>query len=249
MSELAKCDKLKKLYEDQFVNFSSSNPTQDFKCQHRDKCDVHLETETACTARFGNPNSTMMVVAESPSTSAGFGCKVLEPFEEGFEDTPTINPKNGKPMTDNFKKLIKYLKSVNDSMYPYFTDAVKCGTSHTSNKTKLTRRKDHCANTFLLEEIKILNPKLIICLGSFAREIVQKLQKSNKIDGSITVIQIAHFSNRASLTLSIDDKLNVIWPLQLNKLDYNAALAQINTLTHLLNMLPIKNEEIAKDNN
>lgn len=238
MNDNAKLDELKFYFETNFVDFSSSNPTNDFKCQNILKCDVHLENETACTGRFGNPNSEMMVVAEAPSTSGGSGCKVLTPFEEGFEDKLFVNPKTGKPKPDNFKKLIKFLKSINNNMYPYFTDAVKCGTNHTSNKSKLTKRKTLCSETFLMAEINILKPKIIICLGSFAREIVEKLQNTNRINTDINIVQIAHFSNRASLTLSIDDKVEVIWPLQLKQLDYESAQEKISKLTHLLNKMP-----------
>ena len=69
-------------------------------------------------------------------------------------------------------------------------------------------------NLYLVREIEIVSPKHIICIGNESYNEVLKLQQSKKIDDKIKISKIHHYSNRASLTLSIRDKRDIIWPLQ-----------------------------------
>jgi len=195
-----------------------------FKCDCQSKCQVNLSKEASYTPLLGDEGSKYMIVAESPSTSQGKGCFL------GGRSQNTVPTKRN----DNIKSFLEYVRGINDGKYPYFTDIVKCGLEQTQSKGKLTFRKRNCIEKYLIKEIQIVNPQTIICLGSFAYNEIMTLIKNNKIDASIKVVQIMHYSNRASLTMSIEDKMKIIWPMELDLLTVSEAKEAILQLKHLV---------------
>jgi len=209
---------------DDFPDEKRSIPSFRFKCDCKEKCDIKLEEEASYTPLLGDNDSNYMIVAESPSKAQGAGC---------FLGGKSKNA-GSKKRTDNISLFLEYIKKINGSKYPYFTDMVKCGLKKTNFKEKLNLRRDNCVNKFLIKEIEIVKPKTIVCLGSDAYKVVDSLKKKKKINSSIKVVQVMHYSNRASLTMSIQDKKDVIWPIELGLLSADKARDAIVRLKHLV---------------
>ena len=98
-------------------------------------------------------------------------------------------------------------------------------------KQILNLRKKNCIAKFLVKEIAIIKPRVIICLGRFAYDEVKSAV--DQIDQSIEIVQIMHYSNRASLTMTIEDKINIIWPMELGILSAEDARGALVGLKHL----------------
>jgi uracil-DNA glycosylase family 4 len=196
-----------------------------FKCAQCSVCDVKLDKEASYTPLLGDEDAEYMVVAESPSTGQGAGC-----WLGGLSQNAGSKKKN-----DNIRRFFDFIKTQDQGRYPYFTDVVKCGLETTSVKAKLAIRKQRCIDEFLEKEIRIIRPKVIVCLGRFAYTEVQPVAR--KVDPEIRIIPIMHYSNRASLTMSIEDKVGIIWPLELQLLTPAEARERVLQLTHLVTKL------------
>jgi hypothetical protein len=162
-----------------------------------------------------------MLVAESPSTKLGKGA-----FVAGHVDA--ISP-NDKTIT----KLINTIKKHYGGVTPYFTDVIKCGLEKTAYKEKLSARRKNCVEKFLIQEIKIMHPTKIVCVGKFAFDVVKTIQVQGKIDSNIDVVQVTHYSQRASFPLTIDDKAEIMWPIELGLISKEEALKVVLELKHI----------------
>ncbi|HRH65184.1 MAG TPA: uracil-DNA glycosylase family protein [Bacteroidia bacterium] len=224
------------LFRKEFANFEGvpEKPASAiFKCIHAESCVVDLTKEAAYTGILGDTNTDIMIVAESPTTRYGTGC-----FWGG--NINNLLERSEK----NLKSLIQFIINYDEKKRkPYFTDTIKCGLEKTREKEKLSPRKNNCTQKFLLKEIEIIQPKLIVCLGDHSYKILDRLKTDNKINHEIDLIKLHHYSNRASLTLTIEDKENIIWPIQFNLLKKDEAAQKVLTIKHLKEMLnKISNE-------
>lgn len=228
---MSKHEQILTLFRERYANFdvfpARAATTPGFKCTHCEACDVNLgkDKEASYTSLLGDEQATYMVVAESPSKANGSGC-----WLGGLSK----NAGSGKG-NDNIQRFFDYIKHQDQGRYPYFTDVVKCGLEKTSVKAKLAIRKQHCIDTYLEQEIRIMQPKVIVCLGRFAFTEVQPVAR--RVDPAIRVVPIMHYSNRASLTMDIEDKVKVIWPLELGLVSPEEARGLVLQLKHLVSKL------------
>lgn len=218
--------------------FSDIKKECSLTCKHAIACEFSLDHEASFSGALGDPESKIMVVAESPSTRWGKGAHIT-----GLT-AKLVNDKEIKKSRE-LLILLEYLKNIYGS-FPYFTDFVKCGVKKTREKELLTIRKHNCVETHLIEEMKILNPEKIVCLGNDSHDAVVKLfielYPKKKVEDH--VFKITHFSRSASLPLSMKDKMNVIWKLELGLVKNREEAIQLALqLTHLIKKLPAKNIE------
>lgn len=218
------------LFRSEFADFEHfpKEPTKvELKCNCHASCKVDVSREASYTGILGDTNTDIMIVAESPSTKNGNGCFL------GGNINHLLNG-NDK----NLKSLINFITNYDaQKRHPYFTDTIKCGLEKTREKEKLNPRKDNCTQKFLLKEIDIIQPKLIVCLGSHSYVILAQLKKDEKINKGIELVKVHHYSNRASLTLTIEDKENIIWPIQFKMLNKRDAAEKALTIKHLGEMI------------
>lgn len=222
--------KIIELFQNNFAEFESFSEKQNqvaFKCDCKKNCNVDLTKEAAYTGIIGDENTDVMIVAESPSTRSGKGCYTAGNIDELMKG-------NDK----NLISLIEFIKNkVSNNYNPYFTDTIKCGLEKTREKEKLNNRLSICSEKFLRKEIDIIQPRLIVCLGAHSYNLLSKLKQEKKIRQNIDLIKLHHYSNRASLTLTIEDKTEIIWPLQFNLLNKRDAATKALTIKHLKEMI------------
>lgn len=228
---MSKHQQILQLFRDRYADFDvfpeTATPTVGFKCAHCTNCNVNLgkDKEASYTPLLGDEDANYMVVAESPSKGNGAGC-----WLGGLSRNAGSGKKN-----DNIQRFFDFIKKQDQGRYPYFTDVVKCGLERTSVKDKLAIRKQACLITYLEQEIRIMQPKVIICLGRFAYDEVKPV--AERINPTIRVVPIMHYSNRASLTMDIMDKINVIWPLELGLVTQEEGHQLVSQLKHLVSKL------------
>jgi uracil-DNA glycosylase family 4 len=185
-----------------------------FKCGYEGKgqCEVNPKKQPIWSPAFGDENAKVMLVGEAPSTTDGVG-----PHLGGlFADWDPWK------FRDLFARELGYM--------PYFTDLVKCGPENARNKNVIRRRAKYCGKKFLIEEIRIINPDLIYCVGresySWLRVYHEEHGLVNKNGKRIELQQIIHYSKQAGLPLTIADK-EMIWRWQLG-LDKNLSLSSLS---------------------
>ena len=203
---MTKNERISKLFSKNFKDddIFKIGPAKAFSCIHEKECDVNKKEEPIWSAAICDENTNIMIVGEAPSNTGGPG-----PHLGGlFKDWEA----NKKSHFDAQRKFVKkYYHTI-----PYFTDLVKCGVAKQSNKKKLNKRIERCSDYLLVKEIQIIRPKFILCAGGVSHSILKKRQKENKIDSSIKLVPLMHYSRQAGLPLSIEDKLNIIWKWQTN---------------------------------
>jgi len=176
-----------------------------FKCQHQVECKVDPQKHPIWTPALGDENTTVMVVGEAPSATGGLGVHIGGLFEQWKSDSKS-------PVTD----LRDWVKDNCGGKVPYFTDLAKCGVAKQKNKAGLTSRIKKCRERFLIEEIRILNPKWIFCIGNTAYKCMSKLITRERLSSQISLRKLMHYSRLASLPLTIEDKRNLIWKWEAN---------------------------------
>lgn len=231
-----KSQQLIELFKNDFADFEKFLEVPapaSFKCSCSKECKVNLEKEAAYTGIIGDLNTDIMIIAESPSTKNGSGCYT------GGQINHLLQGKD-----KNLKRLIQFLINYDkEKRKPYFTDTIKCGLERTREKEKLSPRKDNCTKRFLLKEIEIIQPSLIVCLGRHSYNILLRFKNEGYIKTDINIIMLHHYSNRASLTLTIEDKENIIWPIQLKTVPKSEAFKKALTIKHLEEMINKINNE------
>jgi len=138
----------------------------DKKCK---ECPLHLNPGRTCISGTGNSKSSVkvVVVEDAPSREES----------EGFR----INPKRikrilGKPYTDDRAELIaSVLKDIGFKKGEVWcTYALKC-----NPKGKVKIKDVHtCAEKYLVKELDLLKPELIICFGKSAQVAVLKMNSA-----------------------------------------------------------------------
>ena len=131
------------------------------KCSECKGCPLH-ETRTNCVFGYGNPNADIMFIGEAPGEQ---------------EDL------QGKPFVGRAGQLLdKFLYAVDIKREDvYIANILKCRPPQ--NRNPLPAEEDACID-FLREQVRIVNPKIIVCLGSVsATKIIKSDFKITKEHG------------------------------------------------------------------
>ena len=117
------------------------------KCTECRMCPLH-ETRTNLVFGVGNENATLMFVGEAPGES------------EDIEGIPFVGAAG--------KLLDKYLEAVGiDRDDVYIANILKCRPP--KNRDPLPEEQDACIG-HLREQVKLIRPKMIVCLGRIAAQ-------------------------------------------------------------------------------
>jgi len=129
-------------------------------CMDGRECNRKQECAPCYTPYIGDPDTKVIVIGEAPSSS---GPDVVGAFCGGrFGDIETI-----LGIKSLNKSPIHWIRDFVKERYgsvPYFTDFVKCGVRNQKDRERLEKRFDKCYETFLLKEIKIVNPDIILVM-------------------------------------------------------------------------------------
>ena len=196
--------------------FSSFQDTG-LSCPHEKECNVR-EGEAKYPAYLGDEDTRVMVVAEAPSTANGVGPNVVQLFSE-----VTKSPKNL-----NMLKLRDFVQDYYNTT-PHFTDLAKCGVVGKSPIPK--NRVDICTKHFLLNEIDILKPEYVICVGKRSEDFFKKLKEQQEISDSVKLRFLTHYSNQAQLHLTIEDKYGIVWKWQARLLSEEDFIGELPKLS------------------
>ena len=197
-------------------DFLKRGMSRQFHCPHSVDCGVFPEKEPIpiWTSYPGDEGTEVMIVAEAPSNTGGPGVHIAG----RFADTE-IDPRS--PL-----HILKQFVKDNYGTIPYFADLVKCGLSKQGDNKPIQNRATNCYEQLLRKEIEIIKPKTILCIGGLAQEFLKKRQSQGDISRDIALVSLMHYSRRASLPLSNEDKMNIIWKKQANKIS-NSELSKI----------------------
>lgn len=148
-----------------------------------------------------------MIVAEAPSSKGGIGPHIGGLVEK-WDDEDAVN------------SLFRFVKTMFETI-PYFTDLMKCGVMRQTRDAKRVFKKRivNCLGMFMLKEIQIINPKIILCVGIESYNALTLAKETGRVDESIELVKLIHYGKQANLPLSSSDKENIIWPYQVGKLD------------------------------
>ena len=206
---------------DDLLRYRKDREASEFRCEHANECRVHQEDEPIWSAAFGDSDTTVMVVGEAPSTTGGKG-----PHVGGLFADWTPNPKSPSNIRDFVHKHYNTL--------PYFTDLVKCGAARGANKRIIKQRAETCFNHLLLNEIKIMQPTHILCLGGASYEFIEgHLGRGEGQNGRCAqLIKLIHYSGQAQLPLTPQDKLEIIWPWQIGRPSVGLEKMPLATLSY-----------------
>jgi|SRR6267143_66254 len=212
---MTKSNRFKALFAPHFVtkNLLIKGKATDFKCPFLSSCKVQKEDEPIWSPAFGDENTRVMIVAEAPSKrkKSGGGPHIAGRFKDFAE-------KGALKSLLNF--VIKYYHTT-----PYFTDLMKCGVAKQERDLKkavFPIRTKNCSTLFLLKEIAIINPELILCTGKTSYDFLSGAKRDGLLKNTKVreIINLLHYGNQAHLALNANDKETIIWPLQLGKIDF-----------------------------
>jgi len=170
-----------------------------FECKDADGCGVDPQKHPIWTPALGDENTAVMVVGEAPSATGGLGVHIGGLFEQ-WEDDPK------SPVTD----LRDWVKDNFGGKVPYFTDLAKCGVANQRYKGELKPRIRKCMEHFLIQEIILIKPETILCMGKTAYDSLLESEKENRIKVD-NIVWLTHYARVASWPLNIEDKKNIIW--------------------------------------
>ncbi|MGD0795674.1 MAG: uracil-DNA glycosylase family protein [Dehalococcoidales bacterium] len=184
--------------------------TISFTCKYISECKVKSNKQPTWTAAIGsnkkgNDNFDIMAIGEAPSASEGIGMHMGRRFVS---------------WKDNSESPVVAFRDWAACRYgtvPYFTDLAKCGVANQQNKNVLKKRFKNCIKYILLEEIKIIKPKTILCIGNVSYHYMGKLVK--ELGMKTNLVKLTHYSRQAQLPISIEDKMNIIWDWDISKSD------------------------------
>lgn len=196
-----------------------------FKCEHQSECEVDIKNEPIWMPAFGDNGTKVMIVAEAPSSTGGKGPHIggyIKDWEK--ENETTVN------------SLFRYVRKFYNTI-PYFTDLMKCGISRQSTEKKnkvFNKRTKYCADKFLIKEIEIITPEVILCVGKRAFDALNNYKDKYNYE----LIQLIHYGRQANLPLTSEDKENIIWPLQSNKISKDEIGKNISKLSFIRKLSP-----------
>jgi len=135
-----------------------------------EKCDRLVRCRKQVTSGYGNLKSKIMFIGQCPGIS---GCNIT--------GIPFTKDRSGK----YFQQLLKKFGFHFDEVYT--TNIVKCCPNDGRKNLNPTDEEiNNCIN-YLLKEIKIINPKMIITVGSVARN-----NLIGKLDNTILNYHVWH---------------------------------------------------------
>lgn len=115
------------------------------RCNTCERCELH-KTRHSCVFGVGNPNARLMFVGEAPGE------------QEDLSGTPFVGRAG--------QLLDKFLYAVDiDREDVYIANILKCRPP--KNRDPLPEEEDACIE-FLREQVRIIQPKIIVCLGRIA---------------------------------------------------------------------------------
>ncbi len=133
-------------------NINRSNTLEELHKLHDIECE-HCTNTTGYTQTVfgdGNPNADLMFIGEAPGA------------EEDEKGIPFVGPAG--------HKLNQIIESINmNRVDVYITHVVKCRPSE--NRTPLPAEVNLCG-TYLKEQIRLVKPKVIVCLGAPATKYI-----------------------------------------------------------------------------
>lgn len=201
-------NKIAELFSQDFIckDFFQRGKADAFHCPLQNECKVNQIEEPIWSPSLGDEGTEIMIVAEAPSGTGGLG-----PYIAGL----TKDWKGEKIVDALFNFVKKHFSTV-----PYFTDLMKCGLAKQTKEAKkiFKNRISNCISHYLIKEIEIIKPRIILCLGSESYSALQKAKSNNIINKNIEIIKLIHYGRQANLPLTIEDKENLIWPFQVNKI-------------------------------
>ena len=112
------------------------------RCKDCQKCELGA-TKTNCVFGVGNPNADLMFVGEAPGE------------QEDLSGTPFVG--RAGQLFDRFLYAVDI-----DRKDVYIANILKCRPP--KNRDPLPEEEDACID-YLREQVKIIQPKLIVCLG------------------------------------------------------------------------------------
>lgn len=131
------------------------------ECLNCEKCGLH-KTRTNVVVGKGSLNGDLMLVGEGPGR------------QEDEQGTPFVGAA-GKLLN-----LLLDALEITEDMY-YITNIVKCRPPN--NRIPLEDEANQCL-IYLREQVRLLNPKIIVCLGATAAKyLIDKNVKITKIRG------------------------------------------------------------------
>ena len=210
---MTKNEQIIKLFEKVFKtdSFSKKGPAKEFACPFQTECKVDSKKEPIWSPILGDSQTRIMIVGEAPSSAGGkgphmhIGGYIKDKDYQGDE----------RPQNALFTFVKEHYKTT-----PYFTNLMKCGVSQQTKEKKrvFNVRTKNCAEHFLLKEIEIIDPEVVLCVGKESWDALQSFQNKGRIKESTELVFLIHYSKQAGLPLTIEDKKKVIWPWQVGKL-------------------------------
>lgn len=186
-------------------NFLKKQKAKGFHCKNKGIC--RIKDDPSWTTYIGDEDSKVVIVAEAPSNGDGGGIHIA--------GTTALlkSRRKGKGLL----KLIKFVEENCGTRNPYFLDLMKCGLIEQDRKVKkelFPIRINNCIKRYLIPELKIIDPDIIICAGKTSYDEIVKIKKS--LNMNFEIILLHHYGSSASLSLSSDDKEKYIWDFQKN---------------------------------
>ena len=193
-------------YDFKCKSFLERSRADGFTCPKQSQCKVDQKNEPIWSPGIGDEGTSVMIVAEAPSKKAGLGPHISG-LMETFSHEEAVNG------------LLRFVKKHFNTV-PYFTDLMKCGVAEQTKQAKLVfrDRTSNCVEHFLLKEIEIIKPLVILCIGASSFYALKQCKETGKIDENIKIVKLIHYGQQANLPLTKEDKENIIWPLQLGKI-------------------------------
>ncbi len=188
-------------------DFAIRGKAESFTCFKQSECKTDQDVEPIWSAALGSDETNVMIVAEAPSAKGGIG-----PHIGGLAENWT----HEKSVNSLFTFVQKYFDTI-----PYFTDLMKCGVSRQTKEKKslvFKTRIRNCLKHFLLREIKIIDPEIILCVGNLSYRALKDCKNRGLIKDLTKLIKLIHYGRQAGLPLSPNDKNNLIWPIQVGKI-------------------------------
>lgn len=149
----------------------TNNIIKDYAC---DKLNSQIYNCKACAIAnlglksfgYGNPHSDILIITQ-PLNYNDYNYYM----ENGIDITMPYNDYQGNILN-------QYMKIINANVeYPYYIRGINCCPADIKNGQVIGRYPDmseiqNCRNNFINRFIKLFNPKIIICLGSTASNIM-----------------------------------------------------------------------------
>ncbi len=214
---MTKRDDIIDLFREYFIadSFLVRGKAKEFHCCNERECEVNQRIQPIWSPYLGDEDTNVMIVAEAPSR--GRRIEDAGPHIGGlFENIDRDISNEISPI----HILKPFVQENYDRTIPYFTDLVKCGVAiqNQVDKKIIKKRAPKCCEQLLLKEIGIVKPEIILCIGNLSKVFLQRYQSEGKISNSIELIPLMHYGRQATLTISPEDKKDIIWKWQAGKI-------------------------------